>query len=279
MKAEVMTITPEKAKELLKGNLTNRQISKSVVNLYANDMKSGNWKLGGQGISISKTGRLLDGQHRLSAIIVANVPVAMLVCTDVDDTNVNFDTGKKRTITDQYKIKAKNDKVDDITSQKGVAFVRSCYAFLKSRNNDDVCRMNNCAVSFEEFDKFLGEHYDEMVEYYGYMMSGGKVPAGIRNSTVFGTLWAITKLNNTFSKEDFIRVANILKTGIVLEEYDAPIIAFRDKLLAGNFTGFSGRREVINRCCYAIKKYMEKESVNKNFITKNLAFDFSKLSV
>lgn len=273
MKAEVMTVTPEMAKEMLKGNSTNRQISKSTVNLYANDMKNGNWKLGGQGISISKTGRLLDGQHRLKAIIQTNILIVMLVCTDVDDTNANFDNGRKRTITDQYKLK--NNKDDDITSLKGVAFVRVCCAFMKK---DDFSSKGAFTFSFEEFDKFLSENYDEMVEYYGYMMSGGKVPAGIRNSTVFGTLWAITKLDNSFSKDDFVRVANILKTGIILEEYDAPIIAFRDKLLTANFSGFSGRREVINRCCYAIKKYIEKQPVNKSFVTKSLLFDFSKLA-
>lgn len=273
MKAEVVTVTPEMAKVFLSCNSSNRPLNNSVVNVYAKDMKQGNWKLGGQGISISTTGRLLDGQHRLSAIIKANVPVTMLVCSDVDDTNANFDNGKKRSITDQYKIK--NDKGDGITSVKGVAFVRMC--LLLKTYGEAAATMNVTAVSFEEFDKFLKANYDEMVEYFGYMMSGGNVPRGIRNATIFGTLWAITKLDVSFSKEDFVRVANILKTGIVIEEHDAPIIAFRDKVLTLNFSGFSGRREVINRCCYAVKKYIERQPINKSFVTKSLLFDFSKL--
>lgn len=273
MKANVITVTPEMAKEFLRGNSSNRQLSKSTVNMYARDMREGKWKLGGQGISISETGRLLDGQHRLNAIIQANVPVTMLVCEGIDDNNVNFDNGKRRSITDQYRIKS--DKSDSIISQKGVAFVRMC--LMLKTYGELAATMRVGSISFEEFDKFLNDNYNEMVEYYGYMMSGGTVPSGVRNSVVFATMWAITKLDNLFSKDDFVRVANILKTGITMEDYDIPIIAFRDKLLTSNFCGFSGRREVLNRCCYAIKKYIEKQPVNKSFVTKSLSFDFSKL--
>lgn len=272
MKAEVMTVTPGMAREFLRGNTCNRTIKKDVVCKYANDMKNGLWKLGGQGISISRGGRLLDGQHRLNAIILADVPVSMLVCTDVDDDNVNFDNGKSRSITDQYKLRGDNSC---IVSFKGIAFIKGCMSFIDGSYKSGM----PSKYSFEEFDKFLQANYTEMYEYYNYMMSGNKVMSGIRNSLVFSTMWAIVKLNVGFTKDDYVHVSNVLKWGIVLEEYDSSIIALRDKLISCRFSGSDGRRELLNRCCYAIKKYIEKDPVNKSFITKNLVFDFSKLSV
>lgn len=272
MKAEVIVVTPEMAKEFLKVNTCNRTIKKSIVRMYARDMKDGLWKLGGQGISISRSGRLLDGQHRLNAVIVADVPVTMLVCTDVEDDNVNFDNGKSRSITDQYRLRGDSSS---IVSFKGSAFVKGCMSFI-----DGSYKIGSpVKYSFEEFDNFLQSHYNEMCEYYGYMMAGNNVVSGIRNSVVFSAMWAIVKLNVGFSKADYVHVSTILKSGITVEEWDASIIALRDKLIAGCFNGRDGRMEILNRCCYAIKKYIEKDPVSKSYITKNLAFDFSKLSV
>lgn len=275
MKAEVMTVTPKMAQDILEHNNANRNINRYAVRQYARDMKTGLWKLGGQGISISSSGRLLDGQHRLYAIIEANVPVTMLVCTDVDCTNVNFDSGRKRTFSDQYRI---SGNTASITNRLGVGFVKLCRIFA----NDKVIPWTNLdySMSFEEFDKFLNANYDELVEFFNYMISGKGCPRGIKTATVFSTLWAIYKIDERFTKEEVIRVANILKTGITVETYDAPIVALRDKLIAmipGK--GYSGMREVINRVCYAISKYLDRSSINTNRITKTPIFDFSKIEI
>ena len=126
MKAEIMTVTPEMAKTLLNGNLINRKLQSDVVNQYANDMLENKWTLGGIGISISKSGFVLDGQHRLHAIVKANVPVQMLVCTDIEDDVANFDTGKRRSLSDWYKLKTQSSD-SLLTSGNGTSFIRACY--------------------------------------------------------------------------------------------------------------------------------------------------------
>ena len=58
------------ALELLKANSTNRELRNHVVEGYVDQMKKGQWREDtGETIKISKTGRLLDGQHRLNAIV------------------------------------------------------------------------------------------------------------------------------------------------------------------------------------------------------------------
>jgi hypothetical protein len=95
------TITPKEATALLKLNKRNRPLSKGVVNRYVEDMKGGRWKFNGSTILISKSGILLDGQHRLAACIQADVPFQALVVRDLDDdVMATVDAGKKRSAGD-----------------------------------------------------------------------------------------------------------------------------------------------------------------------------------
>lgn len=105
MNAKVVLITPEKAQELLKRNTDNRPLRYKTVLFYAEEMKRGNWRLTGQGISISQSGRILDGQHRLEAIIKSGCPISMLLIEGVaDDTFSTYDTGKNRSYSDIFSI-------------------------------------------------------------------------------------------------------------------------------------------------------------------------------
>ena len=101
MKFEVRVITPDVATVILGGNVGNRKIRKSAVDFYALEMKSGNWQTTHQGISVSKSGKLLDGQHRLLAVIKSGVSVEMLVVSECEDKVFNMlDVGACRTALD-----------------------------------------------------------------------------------------------------------------------------------------------------------------------------------
>lgn len=102
---EVRTVTPEEAAELLGSNQVNRRIRKRHVEAYAEDMAAGRWRMTGEPIKVSRTGRLLDGQHRLSAIIEAGVPVELLFVTGLaDDDQMFMDQGASRTASDTIKM-------------------------------------------------------------------------------------------------------------------------------------------------------------------------------
>lgn len=97
-----MTITPEVASNILKkGNYNNRNIRKGHVQNLASRILRGEWKLTPQGIILHTSGRLLDGQHRLLAIIEADTPVTTTVFT-VSDESVfkTLDQGAKRSMAD-----------------------------------------------------------------------------------------------------------------------------------------------------------------------------------
>jgi len=90
-------ITPDMAQEYLKFNTENyRSLSKDRVISYASDMKNGRWQFNGESIKFSENGQLIDGQHRLQAIIRAGVPVDMLVIRGVKDDVDIYDIGAQR---------------------------------------------------------------------------------------------------------------------------------------------------------------------------------------
>ncbi len=105
MRTEVILITPELAKEYLEKARQNRNTNKHTVNFYADEMLRGQWKLTGQGLSFGKNGKLLDGQHRLKAIIKANTAIELLVIHDVEESSFSvYDSGKTRTAADIFAI-------------------------------------------------------------------------------------------------------------------------------------------------------------------------------
>lgn len=101
-----MLITPSIAKDMLESNVSNRRVNRHIVSQYANDMINGQWKVDtAEVIKISKTNIILDGQHRLLAIVKANIPIYFHVAIDLEDSVFDvLDTGKIRNSTDIFKI-------------------------------------------------------------------------------------------------------------------------------------------------------------------------------
>lgn len=79
--ADIVKVTPAIAKRWLAEMppQSNRNVSKLYVEKYAREMSAGNWDMNGKGIVFDEAGHLIDGQHRLHAVIMANCPVMMLV--------------------------------------------------------------------------------------------------------------------------------------------------------------------------------------------------------
>lgn len=106
MNVQKKLITPELATKLLKANTNNRRAKRNVVLKYAKDMVEGRWKQDTyELIKISKTGVILDGQHRLMAVVKANVPIYFHIIYGLEDSIFDvLDTGSVRNASDVFKI-------------------------------------------------------------------------------------------------------------------------------------------------------------------------------
>lgn len=103
--AEVELIKPALAEEWLGKNHANRNVRDRVVAAYARDMQAGNWRLSGEAIKFAASGRLLDGQHRLQAVVRAQTDVWMLVVRGLaDDTQQVMDSGAARSAGDALRL-------------------------------------------------------------------------------------------------------------------------------------------------------------------------------
>lgn len=101
MRIEQVMMSPEAAAKILKSNDRNRSPSEALIASLAAQMKSGAWKLNGETIIIDRNGQLMDGQHRLAAVVVANVPIPMLVVYDAEPAVfTTIDTGRSRKNSD-----------------------------------------------------------------------------------------------------------------------------------------------------------------------------------
>ena len=80
---KVVLLTPEEATRLLEYNTLNRPLSDRHVKRIANQILSGKWRFNGDTIKISEDNQVLDGQHRLWAIVEAKIAVQTIVVRNI----------------------------------------------------------------------------------------------------------------------------------------------------------------------------------------------------
>jgi len=94
-------VTPELAKQWLGNNPQNRRISAVQVQRLAAAIKRGEWMVNGETIKLTEDGELLDGQHRLLAVVDAKRSVWTYVVRGIDAaTSQTIDLGRRRNVGD-----------------------------------------------------------------------------------------------------------------------------------------------------------------------------------
>lgn len=91
-----MLITPPLATEWLETRGSNRTVRQSVVDKYALDMKEGRWVFNGAPIQFDEEGKLLNGQHRLWAVIESGHSYESIVQWNIPrDSQATIDAGER----------------------------------------------------------------------------------------------------------------------------------------------------------------------------------------
>ncbi len=100
--ATITNVTPDMAIDWLEcANTGNRRLRPWWSEALASAMRRGEWITTHQGIAFTQSGRLIDGQHRLKAIALANRPIDVFVFNGVPDEAFSvIDIGVKRSIPD-----------------------------------------------------------------------------------------------------------------------------------------------------------------------------------
>jgi hypothetical protein len=100
-----MLVTSTMAKEWLRHNVGNRPLRRATVEVYLAEMKAGRWRQSTDAIGINTKGELVNGQHRLTAVMQSGVACWFSVSFDVEDgAKEVIDVGCARTVSDTLKM-------------------------------------------------------------------------------------------------------------------------------------------------------------------------------
>lgn len=105
------SIGPTEASEMLV-NVAPRQrsLSPGTVGRYVQDMKSGNWPFVGDSIRMTWDGHVIDGQHRLSAVVESGTTQTFLVIRGLPEESIEvLDGGRPRSLADVLRIRGETN--------------------------------------------------------------------------------------------------------------------------------------------------------------------------
>lgn len=105
--AEMCFVTPPAALALLEKNTHNRKLSEATVGKYAEEIKSGQWLPVPQGIGLDDQPieTLMDGQHRLAAIVKANEGAWLLIVRNLPAAaQEKIDRQKRRVLAEAFAL-------------------------------------------------------------------------------------------------------------------------------------------------------------------------------
>lgn len=112
MDCKFLLITPEMAESWLKTSEGNprwsnkdKKVEEKNVKKIADDISSGKWNPGNNSIAFDEEGHLIDGHHRLSAVIMCGLPIFSLVVYGVPKSGLqHIDENRTRTISQRTGI-------------------------------------------------------------------------------------------------------------------------------------------------------------------------------
>jgi len=106
-RAEVYTFTPEEARWLLRErNPANRPCNPGQVKMLASELEGGYWRRNGETIIFDREGRLMNGQHRLTACVSSGVMLESWCVFGVEpDVFDTLDRTRRRSTSDDLAIR------------------------------------------------------------------------------------------------------------------------------------------------------------------------------
>lgn len=249
---EVVDVTPEMAQRLIDNSAINRPLRDGAVKKHARAMVAGRWDLSHQGIAIDTDGRLIDGQHRLHAVVQAGVPVRMLVAMDVPKVAMqHIDTGTARTARDIFMIGGESWITNE--SIAIARFMEHSGTFPatigpKERSTDEI--------------RMMVESFRPAIDFA--LGNLARSPRHIRSAPVMSAIacaWYFEAEKDRLAQ--FIRLlSDGISSGSVVDE---AVIRHRDWIITSgnNSGGRNGRIRVFLRTQRVLQAYMRHESLTK----------------
>lgn len=216
---EVVTVTPSMASELLAVEAMNRPINRAKVRQYAKDMQDGTFPLTGDSIKIGKGGAVLDGQHRLQAVVESGVSMTCVIVRGLEFADV-FDR------LDGHRPRSLNDVLSIMGVQHAkhmAACTVACYWF-----DETGVPYASAGGSTHRYAAYYKEHKRELEAGSEFLVSNTKraTLVGLR-PTFIGMGYVVFGRLDADDRDEFLRV---LLAGTNLSE-SSPIFRLRERMI------------------------------------------------
>lgn len=241
MKFKEVAVTPHMAAKWLDKNESNRNLAPKRVGAYARDMADGNWHLTPAAIVFNVKGDLLDGQHRLHAVIESGKTIRMTVAYGCDhDIRKYIDRGRGRTLSDRLRMEG----VESNLTMK--ASVARALVYLD-------CGGQNILVTDDEATEAM-EKYDRAFQW----LDGATLKKGFKRTAYLSTiLWALPLGGRVTEFHEGVQ------TGVGLKEHSPELAMHRYLAGLGYGGGSSSRTELLLKACACIHGAIEGRRMEK----------------
>jgi hypothetical protein len=239
----LVSVTPQLATMWLVNNNYNRNYDSKEVDKYTRLILEGKWRRTHQGAAFDQDGLLIDGQHRLMAIVKSGKTVPMLIFVNEQPENHEaIDCGKKRTYLDSMKLELRDSRI----TTKHVSTLR---AMLAGR----FCMRKNWSNT--EINTLYSEH-SPAIQFVINAFSGVKSKE-IDDVTVRGV---IARAYYRVPTERLAEFCGIL-CGSLEEHIHADIVKkLRFYLFGIEDQRESTRREIYKRTEYTLQAFLQNET-------------------
>ena len=229
IQASLITITPADAEALLEINTANRPLTERHILNLSKEMMRGRWKINGDMIRISATNIIIDGQHRLHAVVRSGITIQTWVIYGLsDDVFDTIDVGRRRSSADTLSCRGEKNAV-----RLGAALIM-IEKYMTGRAETNV--------------RFTNTEVEELLAKYPQARESVMSSSNAKGLLIPSVLDACHYL---FSKKDPVMTAVFMEKlfkGIGLEEGD-PWYALRERLVMNSLSNAKLSKGLLMALC------------------------------
>lgn len=255
--SELMLVTPLMAAAWLQlHNKSNRDIKPSVVEQYSRDLQANRWPLTHQGVGFDWNGQLVDGQHRLTAIMRTGISAHMYVTTGLDPLVRSIvDIHSKRSVHDALMFAGRRVKCGTIpTNSVSGMWSRMLHGIAAGKGGETRQELLTFEETHAEAGNFALDNFGKYPRYRWVQIS--PVMAAVAR--------AYYHIGDHHRLAAFVEV---LMTGIQKSPEDQTAVYWRTALTTGKVRGNSNlARDLYGKTCRAIQAFCRRDVITKFYV-------------
>lgn len=240
-------VTPENAADALRTSKGNRSLRPTAIAQMASQMQKGEWALTGEPIIFSLDGSLIDGHHRLTAVVLSGVSILSIVVEGIPQGAFAYiDIGIIRTPGDIFGL------AGIVDANNSAAAVRSMLEYRAAVGSIFISALqgakNPSKAHLMELWMKDQEQWQEAASLAGRIYKALHASRAMMTGMVFLFLSVDSKMARAFC-EDVISGAELVEGN--------PALTFRNNLMRASNTKMaeSNRRSLMVKFCQCWNAY------------------------